>query len=176
MQARNQGQARARVHLVVDLAGADAPPLPVVHGPRQSVELLHLEQAPPHLRPQLRLRHVLQHEFGLQRPAELPVGGVEAVRGLEAVEPLQGGRRGGVAGGERRVELADAVPLLDDEAEVHRPSAALEDRLEDAVVTGRVGAVDPLAVQAADARAEPHADHQKPKAAKLISVYPWVSV
>ena len=67
----DQGQARARVHLVVDLAGADAPPLPVVDGPRQGVKLLHLEQAPPHLRPQLRLRHVLQHEFGLQRPAEL---------------------------------------------------------------------------------------------------------
>ena len=53
----------------------------------------------------------LQHEFGLQRAAELPVGGVETVRGLEAVEPLQGGRRGGVPGGERRVELADAIPL-----------------------------------------------------------------
>ena len=62
-------------------------------------------------------------------------------------------------GGERRVELADAVPLLGDEAEVHRPTAALEDRLEDAVVAGRVGAVDPLAVQAADSGAEPHADH-----------------
>ena len=79
------------------------------------MELLDLEQAPPHLRPQLRLGHVLQHEFGLQRPAEFPVGGVEAVRGLEAVEPLQGGRRRGVPGGERRVELADAVPLLGDE-------------------------------------------------------------
>ena len=43
--------------------------------------------------------------------------------------------------------------------EVHRPTAALEDRLEDAVVAGRVGAVDPLAVQAADSGAEPHADH-----------------
>ena len=62
-------------------------------------------------------------------------------------------------GGERRVELADAVPLLGDEAEVHRPTAALEDRLEDAVVAGRVGAVDSLAVQAADSGAEPHADH-----------------
>ena len=30
-----------------------------------------LEQAPPHLRPQLRLGHVLQHELGLQRPAGL---------------------------------------------------------------------------------------------------------
>ena len=37
--------------------------------------------------------------------------------------------------------------------------AALDDRLEDAVVAGRVGAVDRLAVQAGDARAEPHADH-----------------
>ena len=118
--------------------------------------------------PQLRLGHVLQHEFGLQRPAELPVGGVEAVRGLEAVEPLQGGRRGGVPRGERRVELADAVPLLGDEAEVHRPPAALEDWLEDAVVAVRVGAVDPLAVQAADAGADRMPT--MPKAAKLISV------
>ena len=171
----DQGQARARVHLVVDLAGADAPPLPVVDGPRQGVELLDLEQAPPHLRPQLRLGHVLQHEFGLQRPAQLPVGGVEAVRGLEAVEPLQGARRRGVPGGERRVELADAVPLLGDEAEVHRAPAALEDRFEDAVVAARVGAVDPLAVEAADARAENRMP-TIPKAAKLISVYPWVSV
>ena len=62
-------------------------------------------------------------------------------------------------GGERRVELADAVPLLGDEAEVHGPTAALEDRLKDAVVAGGVGAVDALAVQAADAGAEPHADH-----------------
>ena len=46
-----------------------------------------------------------------------------------------------------------------DEAEVHRTTAVVEDRLEDAVVAGRVGAVDPLAVQAADAGAEPHADH-----------------
>ena len=29
------------------------------------MELLDLEQAPPHLRPQLRLGHVLQHEFDL---------------------------------------------------------------------------------------------------------------
>ena len=72
---------------------------------------------------------------------------------------LWGGGRGGVPGWERRVELADAVPLLGDEAEVHRPPAALEDRLEDAVVAVSVGAVDPLAMQAADAGAEPHADH-----------------
>ena len=98
---------------------------------------------------------------GLQRAAELAVGGVEAVRRLEAVEPLERGRRGGVAGGERRVELADAVPLLGDEAEVHRPPSALENRLEDAVVARRVGAVDALAVQAADARAEAHADHHE---------------
>ena len=94
------------------------------------MKLLDLEQSPPHLGPQLRLGHVLQHELGLQRAAELPVGGVEAVRGLEAVEPLQRGGRRGVPGGERRVELADAVPLLGDETEVHRPTAALEDRLE----------------------------------------------
>ena len=56
-----------------------------------------------------------KHEFGLQRASELPVGGVEAVRGPEAVEPLQGGGRGGMPGGERRVELADAVPLFGDE-------------------------------------------------------------
>ena len=42
---------------------------------------------------------------------------------------------------------------------VHRPPSALEDRLEDAVVAVGVGAVDPLAVQAADSGAEPHADH-----------------
>ena len=64
-------------------------------------------------------------------------------------------------GGERRVELADAVPLLGDEAEVHRPPSALEDRLEDAVVARRVGAIDTLAVQAANARAEAHADHHE---------------
>ena len=108
----------------------------------------------------MRLGHVLQHEFGLQRAAELAVGGIAVVRRLEAVEPLQGGGRGGVPGGDRRVELADAVPLLGDEADVHRPPAALQDRLEDAVVAGRVGAIDPLAVQAAHARAEAHADHR----------------
>ena len=91
--------------------------------------LIDLEQPSSHLGPQLRLGHVLQHEFGLQHAAELAVGGVEAVRGLEAVEPLQGGGRGGVTSGERRIELAEAVPLLGDEAEVHRPPAALEDRL-----------------------------------------------
>ena len=74
-------------------------------------------------------------------------------------------------GGERRVELADAVPLLGDETEADRPPAALEDRLEDAVVAGRVGAVDALAVQAADAGQ--NRMPIMPKAAKLISVYPW---
>ena len=71
----------------------------------------------------------------------------------------EAGAGGGVPGGERRVELADAIPLLGDETEVDRPPAALEDRLEDAVVAVGVGAVDALAVQAADAGAEPHADH-----------------
>ena len=94
------------------------------------------------------------------RAAALAGGGREAVRRLEAVEPLQGGGRGGVPGGDRRVELADAVPLLGDEADVHRPPAALQDRLEDAVVAGRVGARDPLAVQAAHARAEAQADQR----------------
>ena len=100
------------IHTVIDSAG-------------QGVELFDLEQPSSHLGPQLRLGHVLQHEFGLQRATELAVGGVEAVRGLETVEPLQGGGGGGVTGGERRVELAEAVPLLGDEAEVHRPPAVV---------------------------------------------------
>ena len=161
----DQRQTGARVHPVVDLAGADAPALTVIDGAGQGVELLDLEQTPPHLGPQLRLGHVLQHEFGLQRATELPVGGVEAVRCLEAVEPLQRGGRGGVPGGERRVELADAVPLLGDEAEVYRPPSTLEDRLEDAVVACRVGA----AVQAADAGGQKRMPTIT-KAAKLISV------
>ena len=66
-----------------------------------------------------------------------------------------------MTGGERCVELAEVVPLLGDEAEVHRPPAALEKRLKDAVVAGRVGAIDTLAVQAANARAEAHADHRE---------------
>ena len=42
------------------------------------MELLDLEQPSSHLGPQLRLGHVLQHEFGLQRAAELAVGIVAA--------------------------------------------------------------------------------------------------
>ena len=49
------------------------------------------------------------------------------------------------------------LSLLGDEAEVHRPPSALENRLEDAVVARRVGAGEALAVQAADARADAHA-------------------
>ena len=124
------------------------------------MERLDLEHPPPHRGAQVRLGHVLQHEFGRQRAAERAGGGIAAVRRLEAVEPLQGGGRGGVPGGDRRVELADAVPLLGDEADVHRPPAARPDRLEDAVVAGRVGARDPLAVQAAHARADAHADQR----------------
>ena len=55
------------------------------------------------------------------RPRQPDVARPDSCRGLKAVEPMQGGRRRGVPGGERRVELADAVPLLGDEAEVHRP-------------------------------------------------------
>ena len=66
-----------------------------------------------------------------------------------------------MTGGERCVELAEVVPLLGDEAEVHRPPAVLEKRLKDAVVAGRVGAIDTLAVQAANAREEAHADHRE---------------
>ena len=54
------------------------PPLPVIDGAGQGVELLDLEQPSSHLGPQLRLGHVLQHEFGLQRAAELAVGIVAA--------------------------------------------------------------------------------------------------
>ena len=55
------------------------------------MQLLDFEQAPSYLGAQLRLGHVLQHELGLEDAAEFPVGGVKAVRGLEAVEPLEGG-------------------------------------------------------------------------------------
>ena len=65
-----------------------------------------------------------------------------------------------MSGGERRVELTDAVPLLGEQTEVHRPPPTLKDRLQDTVVPCRVGAVDALAVQAADARAEAHADQR----------------
>ena len=46
-----------------------------------------------------------------------------------------------------RVELADAVPLLGDEAEVHRPPSALENRLEDAVVARRVEVLGRIRLQ-----------------------------
>ena len=91
----DQGQAGAGIHLVVDLAGPDAPALTVIHGTGQGVELFDLEQAPAHPGTQLRLGHVLQEELSLQDTSELTVGGVEAVRCLEAVESLQCGRRGG---------------------------------------------------------------------------------
>ena len=64
MQARISVRHEHAFIWFVDLAGADAPPLPVVDGPRQGVELLDLEQAPPHLRPQLRLGHVLHAHSG----------------------------------------------------------------------------------------------------------------
>ena len=67
--------------------------------------------------------------FSRTEPCRSPTPTSPALAWSRAVEPLQGGRRGGVPGGERRVELADAVPLLGDEAEVHRTTAALEDRL-----------------------------------------------
>ena len=63
----------------------------VVDGAGQGVELLDFEDASAHLGTQLRFGHVLQHELGLEDAAEFAIGGVEAVRGLEAVEPLQGG-------------------------------------------------------------------------------------
>ena len=47
----------------------------------------------------------------------------------------------------RRVELADAVPLLGDEADVHRPPSALENRFEDAVVARRVEVLGRIRLQ-----------------------------
>ena len=51
-----------------------------------------------------------------------------------------------MANRERSVELADALRLLGDEAEVHRTGSAPEHGVEHAVVARRVGTVDALAV------------------------------
>ena len=99
--------------------------------------MFDLQEPPAPLGAQLRLGHVLPHELGLQRAAKLPVGGAEAVRGPESVEPQKRDGHGGVPSGERRVELADAVPLLGEQTEVHRPPSALEDRIHDAVIPCR---------------------------------------
>ena len=93
-----------------------------------------------------------------------PISSLPVLRGAgRDRDPERAGRLGArhcPSAPESRVELADAVPLLGDEADVHRPPAARQDRLEDAVVAGRVGARDPLAVQAAHARAEAPADQR----------------
>lgn len=156
---QDQGQTGTGVDLVVDLTGSDTAPVAVVDGARQGVELLDFQEASAYLGAQLRLGHVLQHELGLEDAAEFTIGGVESVRGLEAIEPLQGGGGGGMAGREGGVELADAFPLLGDQTEADSAAAALQDRLQGPVVALGVGAVDALAVQVADAWAEAHADH-----------------
>ena len=64
-----------------------------------------------------------------------------------------------MAGREGGVELSDPFPLLGDQREVDGATAALWDFLQGPVVALGIGAVDTPVVQAADTRAEAHADH-----------------
>ena len=78
---QDQRQAATRVHLLVQLAGVDPPSPPVIHVPGQRVQLLDLQQAPPDARPQLRLGQIAEQELGLEDPAQVAIGPVEAVLG-----------------------------------------------------------------------------------------------
>ena len=80
---------------------------------------------------------------------------------MEPVESLEGGRRGGMALREGRVELAHGVPLFRDQAEVNGAPPAFQHGVQRPVIAGGVGAIDILAMEVLDPWAEAQAGHGK---------------
>jgi len=68
-----------RVHLLVPFAGVDRPPPPVIDVPRPSMQLFDLQQAPPNAGSQLRLGQIAQQELGLEDPAHVTIGPMQAI-------------------------------------------------------------------------------------------------
>ena len=81
------------------------------------------------------------------------IGGVEAVRGWEAIESLQGGRCRGMSAAEGGAELADPFALLDDQTEIDDAAAAPVDidRRTAGCPPGRAGCPVDRRMPAADA-------------------------
>src|SRR5215470_16960922 len=114
--------------------------------PRQGVELLTLEQAPPHPASERGIGEIVEDEDGLIETPQFAYGPVEVVAratGQQALEGHGGCRMAGRKGGE---ELAHAIPMGGDPVEMERPLPVAEQRGKGAIILGGIKTVNPLAM------------------------------
>src|SRR5207245_6228215 len=91
-------------------------------------------------------------EDGLIEAPQLAYGPVEVVTRAIGQQALKGDGGGRVAGRKGGEELAHAIPVGRDPVKMERPLPVAEERREGAIILGGIKAVDPLAVEAPDAR------------------------
>src|SRR5258706_14575424 len=113
--------------------------------PRQGIELLALEQTPPHPAPQCGIGEIVEDEDGLIEAPQLAYGPVEVVARAVSQQALEGDGGGRVASRKGGEELAHAIPVGRDPVKMERPLPVAEGRSERAIILGGIKAGDPLA-------------------------------
>ena len=123
------------------------------------MQLLDLQQPAPDAGPELWFGEVAQQKLRLEDPAQIPVGAVEAILGRASNQAFQRNGRGCVAAGQRTVELAHAFPLFLNGLRIYRTIGSRHQVRQDAIVAVAVNPVEPLVLDATDARTEAPTEH-----------------
>ena len=123
------------------------------------MQLFDLQQSAPGAGPELWFGEIAQQKLRLEDPAQIPVGAVETILGRASNQAFQCHGRGRVAGGQRAVELAHALPLFLNDPYIDCAIGSRHQVRQDAVVVIAVNPVEPLVLHAADARTEAPTEH-----------------
>ena len=117
------------------------------------MQLLDLQQSAPDAGPELWFGEVAQQKLRLEDSTQIPVGAVETILGRASNQAFQCHGRGRVAGDERAVELAHALPLFLNDPYIYCAIGSRHQVRQDAVVTIAVNPVEPLVLDTTDAKA-----------------------
>src|SRR5215467_7651234 len=134
---------------------------------RQGMELLALEQAPPHPAPERGIGEIVEDEDRFIEAPQLAHGPVEMVARATGQQALEGDGRCRVAGRKRGEELAHPIPVSRDPVEMQGPLAGAQERGEGTIVPLRIKPVEPLPVEPTDARTEALPKHGESRKIQL---------
>src|SRR5215468_4600436 len=146
------------------------------------MELFAFQQPAPHTAAEGGVRQVIEDKDRLKHPPEFPHRPIKVVPRATGEQPFESHRRGRLACRKGGEELAHAVPVRDDPVEMQRALGLTDKGCEWSVLPLEINPVNPLVMQAPDARTKALTKHGKGRkvqfdiAMGIRIVFLWVEI